>query len=368
MGTITRILSRKEAINQVRIEQVADSLRAGDGEVILRLDLCAITTNNITYAALGESLHYWRFFPTGVEGWGHMPVWGFAEVVDSRVAGVATGERFYGYFPIANHLRVYPERVAERGFFDGAANRRGLPGTYNLYTRCSWDACYSSETEPLYALLKPLLGTACMLADYLDDNDLFGARQVVYSSASSKTAYAAASCLGRLRPALRQIALTSPRNLSFVQRLSFYDSSCTYAQLDALDNQLPTVYVDFSGDPALRERVHRHFGEQLLHSCFAGSAQTPEARELACPFGPEPKFFFAPVQIDKRRSDWGTVATNEYLDAALLGFYASVTTGLPPALRVVEQRGMELAARLIEDLYDGKIAADEGHVIRFWPS
>lgn len=365
MGTITRILSRKEAINQVRMEQVEDSLRADDGEVILRLELCAITTNNITYAALGDSMNYWRFFPTGVEGWGHMPVWGFAEVFDSQVAGVAVGERFYGYFPLASHLRVSPERVAERGFFDGAANRRGLPGTYNLYTRCSWDACYSRETEPLYALLKPLLGTACMLADYLNDNDLFGARQVVYSSASSKTAYAAASCLSKLRPTVSQIALTSPRNQSFVDRLSFYDTSCVYANLEALDNKVSTLYVDFSGDPVLRERVHRHFGEQLVHSCFAGSAQTPEAKELACPVGPEPKFFFAPVQIDKRRSDWGTVATNEYLDAALLSFYETVTTGLLPALRVVEQNGMARAVELIQDLYDGKIPADEGHVIRF---
>lgn len=365
MGTITRILSRKEAINQVRIEQVEDSLRAGDGEAILRLELCAITTNNITYAALGESMNYWRFFPSCVEGWGHMPVWGFAEVVDSRVAGVEVGERFYGYFPISSHLRVYPERVAERGFFDGVANRRGLPGTYNLYTRCSWDACYSSETESLYALLKPLLGTACMLADYLIDNDLFGASQVVYSSASSKTAYAAASCLSKLRPTVRQIALTSPRNQPFVDRLSFYDDSCVYAHLEALDNQVPTLYVDFSGDPALRERVHRHFGEQLVHSCFAGSAQTPEAKELACPVGPEPKLFFAPVQIDKRRSDWGTVATNKYLDAALLSFYETVTAGLLPAMCVVEQYGMAPAAELIQKLYDGKIPADEGHVIRF---
>lgn len=365
MGTLTRILSRKDAINQVRIEQVEDSLQAGAGEVVLRLDLCAITTNNITYAALGESMHYWRFFPTGVEGWGHMPVWGFAVVVDSGVTGVAVGERFYGYFPIASHLRVYPERVAERGFFDGAPNRKGLPGTYNLYTRCSWDACYSVESEPLYALLKPLLGTACMLADYLNDNDLFGARQIVYSSASSKTAYAAASCLSKLRPTVRQIALTSPRNLSFVERLSFFDTSCVYGQLDGLDHRLPTVYVDFSGDPALRERVHRHFGGQLLHSCFAGSAQTPEAKALHCAVGPEPEFFFAPVQIDKRRSDWGTVATNQYLEAALLSFYETVTTGLPPALRVVEQYGMEQAVALIRELYDGQIPADEGRVIRF---
>lgn len=65
----------------------------------------AITTNNITYAAFGEAMQYWDFFPTSEAEWGHMPVWGFADVVSSSVPGVEVGERFYGYFPIASHLR-----------------------------------------------------------------------------------------------------------------------------------------------------------------------------------------------------------------------------------------------------------------------
>ena len=51
-------------------------------------------------------MQYWGFFPTGDDAWGHMPVWGFADVVASTVSGVEVGERFYGYFPIASHLRV----------------------------------------------------------------------------------------------------------------------------------------------------------------------------------------------------------------------------------------------------------------------
>jgi hypothetical protein len=36
-----------------------------DGSVRFRIDAFALTSNNITYAAFGEALNYWRFYPTG---------------------------------------------------------------------------------------------------------------------------------------------------------------------------------------------------------------------------------------------------------------------------------------------------------------
>lgn len=361
---ITRLLTRKDALDETRIDQVPEDLRAGEGEVLLRIDLCAITTNNITYAAFGDSMQYWNFFPTGIEGWGHMPVWGFADVVDSNVPGIERGERFYGYYPIASHLRMQPERVSPRGFYDGAEHRRSLTSAYNQYTRCSWDGYYKTETEALQILLKPLFLTSAMLADFLDDNGLFGAGQVVFSSASSKTAYGTASCLAQQHPRLRQVALTSPRNRTFVDGLGCYAQSCDYAQLESLDGTQPTLYVDFSGDLALRERVHRHFGNALVHSCFAGSAQTPEANVLGCPVGPMPSFFFAPVQIRKRNAEWGPQRVGAYIGDGLLAFYRQVSKGQAPALRVVESNGMAAAREVISNLFHGRVAADEGHVIR----
>ena len=76
------------------------------GEALLRVDSFALTANNVTYAALGETMGYWRFFPASEEGWGRVPVWGFADVVASRAEGLDAGERSYGYFPMATHLRV----------------------------------------------------------------------------------------------------------------------------------------------------------------------------------------------------------------------------------------------------------------------
>jgi hypothetical protein len=66
------------------------------GEARLRIDLFALTANNVTYGAFGETMRYWDFFPTGDAQSGCIPVWGFATVVESLVDGVDVGERFYG--------------------------------------------------------------------------------------------------------------------------------------------------------------------------------------------------------------------------------------------------------------------------------
>ena len=59
-----------------------------EGEAQLRVERFALTTNNVTYAALGEQLGYWRLFPAP-EGWGRIPAWGYARVVGSRSPALA---------------------------------------------------------------------------------------------------------------------------------------------------------------------------------------------------------------------------------------------------------------------------------------
>ncbi|MGA1245763.1 MAG: DUF2855 family protein, partial [Ilumatobacteraceae bacterium] len=83
------------------------------GEVRLAVQSFALTSNNITYAVFGDGLKYWDFFPVGEEPWGRVPVWGFADVVESTIGDVAVGERVYGYLPMATELVVTPGRVDE---------------------------------------------------------------------------------------------------------------------------------------------------------------------------------------------------------------------------------------------------------------
>ncbi|MCY1346338.1 hypothetical protein D9M69_324210 [compost metagenome] len=359
---VTRLISNKSALDQTRLVAERRSAQAAAGEIVVRIERCALTTNNITYAAFGDAMNYWQFFPTGLDGWGHMPAWGYAEVIASAVAGIAVGERFYGYFPLATHLWLRPERVTERGFYDGSAHRRDLTSAYNQYTRCSWDSYYRPATADLQILLKPLFLTSAMLADFLRDNHCFGARQLVISSASSKTAFGTAVCLEE-QPGLRLVGLTAAGNRAFVERLGCYHQVHGYDALDELDREVPTAYIDFSGNLELRDRVHRHFGERLLYSALAGSAQTPEAPRLEAAEGPQPELFFAPIQLRKRNAEWGPQEVSRYIGEGLVRFYARVGASREPWLSVVRHPGLEAAQELIGRLYHGRVAPEEGHVV-----
>lgn len=74
MSTITntRLLSSKSNVGNTRVDHVEQSLTLEPGEALLAIDTFALTTNNITYAAFGESMRYWDFFPTQLEGWGQI--------------------------------------------------------------------------------------------------------------------------------------------------------------------------------------------------------------------------------------------------------------------------------------------------------
>lgn len=358
---ITRLLTRKDSLGTTQ----ADALPAAElqaGEALLRLDRFSLTANNITYAVFGDAMQYWSFFPTGRDGLGHMPVWGFAEVVASTVPGVEPGERFYGYFPIASHLVMRPERVTGRGFYDGAPHRAELVSAYNQYTRCSEDPGYAPATENLQALFRPLFITAFMLADYVADNAGFGAARLVFSSASSKTAYGTAANLDG--EGFERIGLTSGRNAGFVEGLGCYDRVCAYGDVEALPTDKPVLYLDFSGDPELRARVHRHFGDALVHDCVIGSAgaTTLTPYDATLP-GPKPKFFFAPTQIAKRNTDWGHAEFGRRYGEAERAFLARAADPASPWIRVVEHHGLDAAASVIADLYNGRADPLEGHIV-----
>ena len=77
------------------------------GQILVKIDQFAFTSNNITYAAAADMVGYWKFFPAmgkDSEGNGVIPVWGFADVVESNVPGIPIGDRLFGYFPPASHF------------------------------------------------------------------------------------------------------------------------------------------------------------------------------------------------------------------------------------------------------------------------
>ena len=110
----------RDDLTKTRLLDVDES-SAGAGEAVLKVDRVGLTANNVTYAVLGDSLSYWKFFPAE-EGWGHVPLWGFADVVDSRVDGVEVGSTA-GHGDGGGALDV-----AGAGLSHGGAGDLGLDG------------------------------------------------------------------------------------------------------------------------------------------------------------------------------------------------------------------------------------------------
>eukprot|EP01042_Synura_sphagnicola_P017408 gene17408-21992_t len=96
----TTLLVRQDQLATTRLLTTDDTPLA-EGQVRVRVDSFALTANNITYAALGDMLNYWQFFPTGEAGWGIVPVWGFGTVVQSLLPPLFVTSRLYDDLPAA---------------------------------------------------------------------------------------------------------------------------------------------------------------------------------------------------------------------------------------------------------------------------
>jgi NADPH:quinone reductase-like Zn-dependent oxidoreductase len=331
----------------------------GEGEIELKVDLFSLTANNITYGAFGDFLKYWQFYPAPDAAWGRVPVWGFATVTASKSDSAKVGERVYGYLPMSTLFRLKPGARRHGGFSDESPHRAGLAAVYNGYVFSAEDPLYTADTEALQVLFRPLFTTSFLIDDFLADNGYYGAKQIVFSSASAKTSYAAAQLL-KARGDVKVIGLTSPGNVAFTQALGFYDQVVPYGEIGSLDGSVPTVFVDIAGDASVRGAVHRTFADSLKYSCAVGATHWDKPRlEEKLP-GPQPQMFFAPSIVQKRIADWGGVGFQQRVGEAWRAFLPTAAK----VTRVVEGRGLEAAATVWADLATGKAKPDDGHVIR----
>ncbi len=356
----TTFLVRKDQLFNIRL-QTTDAAPLTDGQVRVHVASFALTSNNITYAAFGEAMNYWQFFPTGEEGWGTIPVWGFGNVVQSLHPGVAVGERLYGYFPMGSEVVLTPAHLTTSGFQDAALHRSQLHPVYNQYLRCNTDPFYTASSEPVQALLRPLFVTSFLIDDFLADNDFFGARTMLLSSASSKTAYGTAFQLAQ-RPDIEVIGLTSPANVAFCESLGCYSRVLTYAQLDQIAVDAACVYVDFAGNGALRHDIHSRFAN-LKYSCSIGGTHVDELGSAKDLPGPRAILFFAPAQIKKRSTDWGPAGLGQRLVQAWQTFSQRVTQATSPWLITQHHQGAAAGAAAYQLVLAGKGDPRIGHIL-----
>ncbi|GAA4586101.1 DUF2855 family protein [Planotetraspora phitsanulokensis] len=349
---------RRGELARVRVVEEAEP-EVGPGQALLRVDRYGLTSNNVTYAMLGDTLRYWDFFPAQ-SGWGRIPAWGFADVVTTRVAGLAEGVRVFGLLPMSTHLLVTAQHDNGSGFVDRSPHRAALPAAYNHYRHLD-GTDRSTAMEERRMLLWPLFSASFLIDDLLGEHRCFGADAVVLSSASSKTAIGAAFLL-RKRPGVTVVGLTSPANLAFVTGLGVYDSVVAYDALAGLPDT-DTALVDLAGNARLQRQVHDRYADRLRARVIVGATHGDLGREPGDALhGPTPLFFFAADQIRRRAREWGLGDLEDRIEVAWQGFRAASA----PWFRIDRRPGPDAAVQTYLDVLQGRADPSIGHILSMW--
>jgi hypothetical protein len=359
MVQVTQMQVNRSNIREARIAEHHLSDDLPEGAIVLKIDRFALTANNVTYAASGDLIGYWKFFPVD-DPWGLVPVWGFADIIASNCDALAVGERIYGFFPSASHVQFQPGKIRTGGFVDTAPHRQALPALYNEYQRVA--AKSPTALENIQMLFQPLFATSFLLHDFFVDNDCFGAGAIILGSASSKTAMGVARQFSQSTGVKPQIiGLTSEANHAFVVSLGLYDRVLSYDQIEQIDPGVATSYIDIAGNAQVRQSLHNHLGDKMVYSCAVGMSHWDQFADTGSMPGAKPIFFFAPDQALKRRSEWGGAVLQERIAADLTEWASS---GMP-WLNIVEKSGASAVVDTFGALRDGRANPTEGLVLSF---
>jgi len=337
-----------------------------DGAIRVSVGPWALTANNVTYMVTGDQIGYWGFFrpdaygidmpDTDIKAHGRMPVWGYGKVTESKRESVEVGKVIYGFLPITQSFDMTPAKLFPNGFSDGATHRQDLHGLYNRYTFIDSDPSFGMNKD-LQPLLRPLFTTSFLIDDFLDDENFFGAEQVLVLSASSKTALGTAYCL-KARGGIKVTGLTSGGNKAFTEKTGFYDEVQTYDTITDLNPDVKTVVVDMSGNAGVIATVQDHFEENLAYICRVGlshwDAKPSESSQQQTPQA----FFFAPDRAKQRMEDWGGGGFMQKLGARWIPFLGSAATWLD----VEKAEGIGPILKAYKAVLGGSASPDKGYL------
>jgi NADPH:quinone reductase-like Zn-dependent oxidoreductase len=348
---------RRDNWAETRLLTEAMDEALAENEVLLRVDRQALTANNISYAASGDELGYWRFFPAE-DGWGRIPAMGWADVVASAHPDVAVGDRVWGFFPMSTHLKILAGKVSANQFNDVSPHREGLAPVYAQFDRAAANPIYEEAREDQDSLLRGLFMTSWLVEDFMEVNGAFGAEACLITSASSKTSIALGHCV-KQRGKMASIAVTSAGNVAFCESLGCYDKVVTYDDLSALDASRPVVMVDMAGSARVLGDLHHYFGDNMKYSCRIGATHYEDMGPVDDLPGATPEFFFAPAHIQSRSKELGGAQLMMQMGGSYVGFRQFCDAWL----RVERSSGPENVERVYQQVLAGSADPASGQII-----
>ena len=353
--TMTEIWVDRNDYRKTEIAEV-DMPVLADGDVLVSVDKFGLTANNVSYAVSGKAIGYWGYYPAK-DNWGKVPVWGMADIVESKCEGIKAGERIWGFFPMASHVVLKPGQIKRQTFADMAEHRQNLPLFYNQYQRTEAEPDYLKTLEDERCLLFPLFATSFVLNDFLEDNDFFDAEQILIGSVSSKTGFGLASFLTQNDKFKGQVVgLTSKGNVDFVGALNCCDQIVVYGDEAMIDTSKRSAFVDMSGNGELVKALHEYLQDNMVQSIGVGATHWNEKRAGRDMPGAKPVFFFAPTQMDKRDKEWG----EGMLFQKAFSAGAQLAANIKNIVKVELIAGSQEVDQIWKDMLDNKVSARRG--------
>ncbi|KAJ0310528.1 hypothetical protein COL5a_008052 [Colletotrichum fioriniae] len=316
----------------------------GVSSIRVRTSLIGITSNNLSYAKLGDMLQWWNTWPVPLDApapyndraeWGIVPAWGFARVLESNIEAIPAKSLLYGYWPTSSHpvdLSLVPSEP--KGHFrEVSEHRQGLGNIYNRYNLVD-ESAQSEEYRAWFANVSPIWNCGYVMNRFTfatdfkpvhplgagagewteKDADLSSA-VVVSLSASSRTGRSFSWNLARGRkpdggPLALLQATSTPGSLRAIPKAAFEIKTVNYSELAAKDTidwiaklqPKRVVVADFGGRPKETEEFR-----EVIKSTLSGSTVFTNIQ-----VGGEPKIM-APEEALKSMAifkKWGLVQLN----------------------------------------------------------
>ncbi|WP_100644615.1 DUF2855 family protein [Alteromonas facilis] len=349
---------QKDALMNLR--QIDSSFHndPADNAVVLKTEEFGFSSNNITYALLGDRFGYWGFFPASA-GYGITPVWGFATVIESNTPELEVGEQVYGYLPMATHLVVHADKITDHSFMDVNPKRQSISPVYDQYIRCKTDPSYSDALKTWILTFRPLFTTSFVLAYALKERKCDEQATIWMTSASSKTAYGTAQILREVMPNARLMGITSAKQVDFVEQTGCYDSVFTYDQLDENTIGNSDWLLDFAGDQS-RLVGWRASHENAKERTLLIGATDVGAQEIART-STVGHVFFAPDEVRNFTKSWGAKTFQERYVQHWRGFIEHFQS----ILQEQSHTGVQAIVKEFQAFLNGEVDPRTMHVMRF---
>src|ERR1700743_1582630 len=175
MSSTLRVVHKSHYNRQIFLSPSPQSLSPlAASSVRVRTTLIGLTSNNLSYCASGEVLHWWDTFP--VPEWleapyndraqyGISPGWGNATILESTVPGLKAGSVLWGFFPFSTFpvdLLLQQSAELETHFIEVSPHRAKVMPLYQRYVAVSDTLDGPPEANPVAAwkaMLKPVWET-----------------------------------------------------------------------------------------------------------------------------------------------------------------------------------------------------------------